>query len=465
MIRCSHSSIDLRTKKSCVLVFILCISNIQNALSNGATFDASTSTSEHLDSGINVDFEIMDDLDSNLQEVDLNSVTKEGTKLRAQERFWRSQGNISSNQNATNMTENSSSSSSSSSGSSSSASASASASSSSPSIPFVKSIHGNQNNKKYLPPEGFQITARIVSSHEDGLSYFSDPDPSTSTYSLQIPYQECSSVGITTPPINLRHLTFRHLPPAYANNVNVKISGGTPSSKSKTNSNSDMDVAAGPWAETGPTPQLVVCLHPIQITVSGNNEKRIFEPGQVILLEDMHSRGHKMSAVAVSGEDHSVEDDLSVLILTLPHPPKHHKHSNWNNHNKKENESASSTSQKPCNLENNIPYFIPITSTNNPTRDSPSQNMGLAIRNNIRNLFQKVDVRRAALATTGLVSSSALTYFLGKVAPPVLAVIFGGGCVVVGGTCLVVKGGEAVMDQLDEMGNRRRLEQLKSNLS
>jgi len=149
------------------------------------------------------------------------------------------------------------------------------------------------------------------------------------------------------------------------------------------------------------------------------------------------------------------------LILTLPNPPKHKKQT-WNYHHSKattngKNGEENSKQQKPCSTEDSLPYFIPSLASIDAIEEKPERpDLGAFIR--------EVGVRRALLTTTGIAASSALTYFLGKVAPPVLAVVFGGGCVVVGGTCMVVKGGEALMYQLDERQRRRSVEEVLSKL-
>lgn len=73
-------------------------------------------------------------------------------------------------------------------------------------------------------------------------------------------------------------------------------------------------------------------------------------------------------------------------------------------------------------------------------------------------------MRRAVLTTAGILASSAFTFFSGNVAPPVLAVVFGGGCVLVGGTRLIVKTGEAILDQIEEREERRKVEHALSKL-
>ena len=231
---------------------------------------------------------------------------------------------------------------------------------------------------EHTPPEGFAMSARVVSS-SDGLSYFSDDVPD-----FRIPFLECGTVGRTTQPIQLRHLAFRHLPPQKASPA---------------------------WSNTGPIPQIVVCLHPLQITVSGApTEPREFEAGDVILMEDSMGQGHKISAL------NNEEKDLSVLILTL----------------NQRHQAKLSSKSKPCSS----PYSV---------LSKPSHTQ------------KYLNFRRLFLTSAGLGVSSLLTFFLGKVAPHVLAVGVGGACVIVGGTCGVVYAGENFMNEYDNWRHGRVL--------
>lgn len=277
--------------------------------------------------------------------------------------------------------------------------------------------------REHFPPEDFVVNAHIVSG-VDGLSYFAPHAHDQGTAPpISIPFQECSSVGITTPPIPLRHFNIRHLPPAGTNPA---------------------------WQNTGPQPQLVVCLHPLQITVS-SGEVRTFKAGDVVLLEDMEGRGHKMSAPSMleDGSTQQEEENLSVLILTLPPPPKHHSQ-----------KKPTFDKNKPCKLDSELPYYYSFLS-DNPVSDDESGKNGMRNPNSfLKEAISRIDMQRLILTSVGVASSSALSYFLAKVAPPLLAVVFGGGCVVVGGTCMVVKGGETIMDQLEERKKKKRMEKV-----
>lgn len=187
----------------------------------------------------------------------------------------------------------------------------------------------------HLPPEGFVISAHIVTNPNDGLSYFADTiplsepdtDESSSTFpNIQIPYFECGALGSTTSPIvNIKHVTFRAFP---------------------ANANPTQFV---PSAEV----HLIVALSSLDIIVSGNQEEvRTFDKGSVIFMEDLFGRGHKIRASsstqqnldnAPSGEgittgnptttkstmtnpSTSVGEDLSILILSLRGSNHHHYH-------------------------------------------------------------------------------------------------------------------------------------------
>jgi hypothetical protein len=66
-------------------------------------------------------------------------------------------------------------------------------------------------------------------------------------------------------------------------------------------------------------------------------------------------------------------------------------------------------------------------------------------------------VRRVGLGVIGAGLSLAIADFLGKCAPFILAVAFGGGALVVGGTYGVVKLGEYGIDELEIWHERRLL--------
>jgi len=221
----------------------------------------------------------------------------------------------------------------------------------------------NVNNKKipkdHIPPSHYQIKARLLSNKKTGHSYFCEEVEASV---LRLPFRDCSSAGITTPPIPLQNAVFRQLPPF----------GTTPS------------------YHPAPTTQLVICLEPLEITTFSGQSKK-FSSGDVVLLDDVYGDGHSIIAMT------ETEENGSVIILTLK-------------------DQLKDQTNQPC------PTYLTVSHT-------PS-------------------VRRLILSAIGLSLSSALTYFLGKVAPHVLAVGVGGACVLVGGTTGVIFAGEKLLDQI-----------------
>uniref|UniRef100_A0A7S2N0Q4 Uncharacterized protein n=1 Tax=Helicotheca tamesis TaxID=374047 RepID=A0A7S2N0Q4_9STRA len=277
----------------------------------------------------------------------------------------------------------------------------------------------------HSPPEGFSLAARVLTDHDTGLSYFA---PLSSPSDLQIPFLECGAVGSTTEPIEIKHGTFRHFP-----------SGADPSAFS-----------------TSPHPQLVVALHPLQLTVSGHGEEsRVFLPGDVILLEDTMGKGHKMRALSSAGScaaDSGLgeERDLSVFMLTLPH---HHHHHHHHQHHSQQQEKAKISHHlsvfgltskqknkdarpKPCDNE-----YDPAYSANPRNRnDINGGAMGFA-----NSPFEKMSLRRKLLGVLGAGVTLGSAFWLAEVAP-FIPVCFGATCVVVGGTCATAFCGEKLLE-------------------
>lgn len=184
-------------------------------------------------------------------------------------------------------------------------------------------------NDNIIPPDGFILSSRIVSI--DGLSYFvdsvgdgasteSDADAAGALSSppvlgdLTIPFLDCGAVGSFTDAIGMRDCSFRHLP-----------SGAEPFG----------------WS-TVDTPQLVVALQPLEVTVSGGggddgleSTRRNFRAGDVLLFEDTDGKGHKMKAAPVKKKGATggkpaatptLHPDMSVLIISLPPQKRHGNH-------------------------------------------------------------------------------------------------------------------------------------------
>uniref|UniRef100_A0A7S2ESL3 Transmembrane protein n=1 Tax=Ditylum brightwellii TaxID=49249 RepID=A0A7S2ESL3_9STRA len=259
----------------------------------------------------------------------------------------------------------------------------------------------------HAPPEGFTLAARVLTDHDTGLSYFA---PLSSPSDLQIPFLECGAVGSTTEPIEIKHGTFRHFP-----------SGADPSSFT-----------------TSPHAQLVVALHPLELTVSGNKqESRVFHPGDVILLEDTMGKGHKMRALS-SGEEkgqYGEERDLSVFMLTLPHHHHHH-HEKGNSNIIANHMSVFGLGGHPKPCENELD---PAYTTLLPKRSD--RNGGII------NPFRRENIHKVLFGGIGASLSSVAVVKLFKVVPMLMSVGFGTACLVGGGTCAIVWGGEALMDE------------------
>lgn len=171
------------------------------------------------------------------------------------------------------------------------------------------------------------------------------------------------------------------------------------------------------WSGTeyGPHPHLLIPLVGLELTLS-SGESRVFGAGDVILLEDVLASGHKMRA-AVEGES------LDALIVTLP---QHY-------------------------------HFVGkdrVSLGGNTRRETPCPN-------NVFGISEKATLkskRQIAFGAFGAVVSSATALFLTKVAPLWLSVGIGGTCFVVGGTGAAVICGEAFVEQIQTVMERRRLE-------
>ena len=300
---------------------------------------------------------------------------------------------------------------------------------------------------QHPPPEGFHLSAHIITNPQDSLSYFANEISDTLDDTLLVPFLECGAVGSTTPPIPLQHGHFRHFPKS------AHPSHFMPAQEV----------------------MLIVALHPIDIQVSGNGEEnRSFQAGDVVLVEDMLSVGHKMRADSSSGQD------LSVLILTLPggHSHQHHQY-----HRQRGSTSSTTTStttfpfdshhiksifgrrgrkifsqgrsgkkgnnkEPPCKLEHDPAY----SAIGLPPPSSYENDVGPLLT-----AFRSVSIRRVILTSLGVSLSTLTSYFLSKVAPLQLAVGIGGACVIGGGTLGIIKGGEWACDEFEIWRETNRL--------
>ena len=306
-----------------------------------------------------------------------------------------------------------------------------------------------------VPPDGFVLASRIVSV--DGLSYFVDSaednmvdselsvlGPSPVLGDLTIPFLDCGAVGSFTDAMSMRDCSFRHLP-----------SGAEPFG----------------WS-TVDTPQIMVALQPLEVTVSGGGgddgleaTRRNFRAGDVLLFEDTEGKGHKMKAAPVKKKGAtggkpaptpSLHPDMSVLIISLPKRHANHHRAGTGtgassgsggdsedktairlpalfgkrkNHNK-ENDTANGDPPRPCLVETDGTYSSlgpPASQTLSDVLPSP----GRIIRG----------------AVGAVLSALATDRWLGRGQPRVSGWL--GGCaLVVGGTCGFAAVGEGTLESL-----------------
>lgn len=326
----------------------------------------------------------------------------------------------------------------------------------------------------HLPPDGFVLSAHVVTDPSDGLSYFVDTN-AEDAQNLLVPFLECGAVGSATEHFTVKSGSFRHFPSGSDPSAWSTAGGGTGTG----DDDATTTTAASASAEHSHygNPQLVVALHPLEITVSGNGgESRTFDAGDVILMGDTMGRGHKMRA-ARRGKHinaaHPEENDLSVMVLNLPHHHHHHyhhSHATLSNNPKAATRfgaeehlsvlglrrpararsppasTASSSSSAraapfrrrggradPCKLEHDPAYSTLGVQSPSPPRGAPAavpfppvlSALGLS------------SPRRIILAAAGVAFSSFLTYFVYRVAPPVLGLL---------GVLGLAAGGTAVID-------------------
>jgi hypothetical protein len=230
--------------------------------------------------------------------------------------------------------------------------------------PFVT----HSTNPPKTPPEGFILTSRVYTDPTDKLAHFDNAQ------NVSLEYWECGVVGSTTSPLNVKHAYFRHALPRAAPNL---------------------------WSGTeyGTHPQLLIPLKPLELLLN-SGEEQAFQPGDVILLEDVIKGGHKIR---------SQGEDLSALLLTLP------QHVSLNSSRRAAFCQSSSHSR-----------ILP-------------------------------QIRKALFGGIGLGLSSLGAVFLGKVAPLWLSVGVGGLCFITGGTYATIMCGEYIWQEVELTLERQRL--------
>jgi hypothetical protein len=271
--------------------------------------------------------------------------------------------------------------------------------------------------------KGFHITTRVYTDVHDKKAHF-DHD---FMEHIVLPYWECGVTGSTTVPIPLQHAQIRHL-----------LGGAKPGSFS----------VGGGEDNFGPHPQLILPLTPLEIVLN-SGQQHVFQPGEVILLENVIAGGHKV--LGVDKKEHMI-----CMILTLPNP--YH-------HIGKDKNSLQTIFEKSFWKQN--PCMTGLAKTGGGSweecRDddvySWNQSKETSVRSNVLSRWAGPPraVRRVGLSVIGAGLSLAIADFLGKCAPFILAVAFGGGALVVGGTYGVVKLGEYGIDELEIWHERRLL--------
>lgn len=249
-------------------------------------------------------------------------------------------------------------------------------------LPFVPKVPSSSASGTHQPPEGYVIAARVYNDPQDKLAHFDDTP-------LALPYWECGVTGSTTSPQPIKDAYFRHT-----------LAATTSTS----------------WSGTdGKHPVLVVALTPLVMELNSNVAKE-FQPGQVVLLEDVLLPGHKMRPLH--------NQDLQVLFLTLPQ--QHYRTG-------KEYLSLQAATQKHVN---------PCPSNTDAESDSSAASV---VNFHPRRRQGPPNVRRVRTAIFTLLGISVSTLaadFLGKTAPLWLAVGVGGTCFVVAGTYGIAQGAE-----------------------
>jgi hypothetical protein len=302
--------------------------------------------------------------------------------------------------------------------------------SSPPHIPFVHHHH-HKHKDHYVPPEGFTITARVYTDPTDKLAHFANDEEGSH---ITLPYWECGATGSTTTPLPVKDAYFRH---ALGSSKPVKWSGN----------------------EYGAHPQLVVALKRMEMILNSGETKQL-KPGDVVLLEDVVSGGHKLKSL-------DNDFDMTYLLLTLP---QHYHHVGRERMSLKKTVTTKSTN--PCKdsmwfkgeqkQQQQQPSSSAFVTKENRLGSSwwESASDFNSVENNKMMAaapLREGQLRKLLFGAIGVSLSTLMADFLGKVAPLWLAVGIGGTCFVVGGTVGFVKGGDYLWTEVEMMVEKRRL--------
>ena len=305
--------------------------------------------------------------------------------------------------------------------------------------------HQQKHNEHYydLPLQGFQLTSRVYTDPVDKLAHF-DNDISSQ---LVLPYWECGVSGSTTAQIPAQHVTVRHL-----------LAGSNPNRYIGT--------------EYGPHPQLIVALTHIDIVLN-SGQTQSFAPGDVVLMEDVVSDGHKIIATSSSKKrgagpmtnspllDHhasGTSENPTVMIVTLSQT-YHHVGKDKISLQQHTRPIEQQLRANPC--KNLIPGQESLNAQFGDDNDENDNFVANALSSlRMPPLFSKQDpraIRRTFLAIIGVSVSALIGDFFGKVAPLWLAVGVGGVCFVTGGTIAFVQVGDYCIEEYEMWSERRRL--------
>ncbi|CAB9496198.1 expressed unknown protein [Seminavis robusta] len=292
-------------------------------------------------------------------------------------------------------------------------------------IPFVH--HTNHHHHQPIkPPSGFAICARVYTDPHDKLAHFTDVEEGDH---ITLPYWECGATGSTTSPLPVKDAYFRHA-----------LSGSKP------------QVWSG--AEYGPHPQLVVALKRMEIVLNSGETKQL-TPGQVVLMEDVVSGGHKFKAL-------EADFDMTYLVLTLP---QHYHHVGKDRMALKQG-TMEKKKQPPCANEQPQQQqqqhaaggaFVPKSTPLTTLSSWETILSGHTVPDGEVAPLREGRVRKLLLGAIGVSVSSLVVDFLGKVAPLWLAVGIGGTCFVAGGTYGIVQCGDYLWTEWEMSQEKKRL--------
>jgi hypothetical protein len=363
------------------------------------------------------------------------------------------------------------------------------------------------NSNRMGPPDGFLLAARVYNDPHTKLAYFDATDFSVGGESnkpnpVVLPYWNCGVSGSTTSPLQLQRGYFRHSlgHTAWRGNAHLLHHlNSTSASDDDTRFdgnylelNDDFVMASSRHSV------LAVALEPLTIKLT-SGESRDFNAGDVILLDDVYNPGH-----CIMGRQHSVplsapsaadqedpdvganqsstphdlplvtmNEDVAVLFLTLPHPYPHgvdgrkyvsilEQQSQFRSRNR-QNDHPCPTRDEDWNVHQGTPNARQERAATNKILYSLQDEETLYV-SSLPWQKQHTMLRRAVLGILGLSLTTLLADFLAKTTPLWLAVGIGGTCLVAGGTVGAIVTGEYVYAWMIEWYWRNKENQQRQQL-